>query len=556
LSAAILKAILEIPAKIARRIAPFLPEICGAFLILNGLLALLGWVLGISVFTGGVIIEDYPVNPLTALLFAIFGLALITLRRLKLNRRMTFAGLGGGMFIAVGIARLIDALFSLHTGFDRWFLHDLIVQRGIASVGIPPIASFALIALGAAFILITDKHKKRQSAGQYLATVVIVMAVIVFNSRLYEAPSFARAVGSLPLSMSSALNFIAASTGILALRPHLGFVGILTAPNLGGVTARRLFPLIIFAPPLLGLLCLYLGRLSIFDPAGALGVVVMFTVLVLVSAFLATCYRLENTAHDLTERGRELEIARRGAESASRAKSEFLANMSHELRTPLNAVIGFSEILRDARFGPLEARYREYAGDILDSGFHLLALVNNILDLAKVEARQLDLIEDWTDLHDLAGTCLNIVREKAAHGGIRMTSHIGDDFPLVLMDRTRMKQVLLNLLSNAVKFTPPGGTVTLTALAADGCVAISVRDTGVGMDASEIQIAFMPFRQIDSTLARQYEGTGLGLPLARALVELHDGELTLDSARGEGTTATIRLPPSRIGDSPQFLATV
>ncbi|HUH84658.1 MAG TPA: ATP-binding protein [Stellaceae bacterium] len=245
----------------------------------------------------------------------------------------------------------------------------------------------------------------------------------------------------------------------------------------------------------------------------------------------------------------ELERARRAAEEASRVKSEFMAHMSHELRTPLNAIIGFSEAIRDAVMGPVSARYRDYARDIHSSGSHLLRLIKDILDLSKVEAGRLELREEIVDLATLVEDCRRFFSERAAAGGLKLTVRVASDLPRVQGDEIRLKQILLNLLSNAVKFTAPGGRIMLEAAKTpDGGVALSVADTGIGMTPEEVPLALEPFRQLEGAFNRRYDGTGLGLPLARQLAELHGGTLTIDSAKDRGTTVTVTLPASRVGD--------
>jgi len=243
----------------------------------------------------------------------------------------------------------------------------------------------------------------------------------------------------------------------------------------------------------------------------------------------------------------QLVEAKNSAESASRAKSEFLANMSHELRTPLNAIIGFSEILKQEPLGPLgHASYREYVRDVHESGVHLLKIINDILDLSKIEVGKLSLNEMPIDLRDAVESCIRIVRERAATAGLDLTADLSAQLPILNADERMVKQVLLNLLSNAIKFTPAGGTVRVSAgINADCGMFIRIADSGIGIAPADIEMALQPFVQIDSTLQRKYQGTGLGLPLARSMVEMHGGRFIIESTVGAGTTITVHFPPER-----------
>lgn len=248
----------------------------------------------------------------------------------------------------------------------------------------------------------------------------------------------------------------------------------------------------------------------------------------------------------LKERETVLQAAKEEAEAANRSKSQFLANMSHELRTPLNAIIGFSEIIRDALMGPVSARYQEYARDICSSGSHLLSVINDTLDLSKIEVGQLDIYEEVVDLTEVITACNRIVREKARAGKLDLIVEISSDLPNLRADQRRLKQVFINLLSNAVKFTPPGGRIVVSAsMLATNEIAISVSDSGIGMKPEDVPLALAPFQQLDGELNRRYEGTGLGLPLVQRLVDLHGGSLAIDTSPGAGTTITIRLPAER-----------
>jgi PAS domain S-box-containing protein len=253
---------------------------------------------------------------------------------------------------------------------------------------------------------------------------------------------------------------------------------------------------------------------------------------------------------DITDRKRiekDLLAAKLDAEDANRAKSQFLANMSHELRTPLNAVIGFAEIIKNEMLGAINhQRYRDYAGDIHRSGVHLLQLINDILDLTKVEAGKYELREVVCDLAKAGADAARLMRDLAADSGLILETHAPDDLPFLFADERCLRQIVVNFLSNAVKFTPKGGRIDVRVrLDPDGALAIVVADTGIGMKPEDIPRALSPFRQLEHSLGRKYEGTGLGLPLVKALLDLHQGTLHIESEPGAGTTAIARFPASR-----------
>jgi signal transduction histidine kinase len=220
--------------------------------------------------------------------------------------------------------------------------------------------------------------------------------------------------------------------------------------------------------------------------------------------------------------------------------------MSHELRTPLNAIIGFSELMEGGFFGALQPRYAEYARDISTSARHLLEVINDILDLAKVEAGQLGLRYGSVATDALVTGCARLVADRAGSSGVELEVADCTGVAPIWGDHTRLRQIVLNLLSNAVKFTPKGGRVAVAARNEGNEVVLSVGDSGVGMSASEIEIALQPFSQIESAMTRRQDGTGLGLPLTKALTERHGGRLTIVSAPGTGTTVEVRLPAAPV----------
>jgi signal transduction histidine kinase len=239
---------------------------------------------------------------------------------------------------------------------------------------------------------------------------------------------------------------------------------------------------------------------------------------------------------------REIEDKSRQIEAANRHKSEFLANMSHELRTPLNAIIGFSEVLGERMFGELNEKQAEYTEDILSSGRHLLSLINEILDLSKVEAGRMELELATFDLPLAIDNARTFVRERATKHGINLDVTVDERLGDFVGDERKIKQILLNLLSNAVKFTPEGGRIGINARQADGSVEISVSDTGIGIAPEDQPKIFEEFRQVGSDYAHKTEGTGLGLTLAKKFVELHGGKIWVESEVGKGSTFTFTLP--------------
>jgi signal transduction histidine kinase len=243
-----------------------------------------------------------------------------------------------------------------------------------------------------------------------------------------------------------------------------------------------------------------------------------------------------------------LDTARGEAESASRAKSEFLANMSHELRTPLNSIIGFSELMENEIKGPIGVpEYQGYISDMLFSARHLLAVINDILDVSRIEAGKLELVEDDFSIEEIVNRTFILVKQRANEANVSLETDIEDGLPTVRADERLTKQCLVNLITNAIKFTPEGGRV-IVRVGCDpgGSLAIAVVDTGIGIAKENIDLVLTPFGQVASSLGRNQEGTGLGLPLTKSLIEAHGGCLTIESTPGSGTTVTLIFPAERL----------
>ena len=243
---------------------------------------------------------------------------------------------------------------------------------------------------------------------------------------------------------------------------------------------------------------------------------------------------------------RELQVAKERAEAASHTKSEFLANMSHELRTPLNAIIGFSELVRDHAYGPIAPSYMEFAAEINEAGHHLLDMINDVLDLSKIEAGRYTLVEETIELGMIVRSCVRMLRPRAEEGGVLINNQIGALRVALRADGRAVKQIVLNLLSNAVKFTPRDGSVTLRIESSETGLTLVVSDTGIGIDPKVLQSLCQPFQQADASISRTYGGSGLGLAISRKLLAMHDATLTIESTLGEGTTVQASFPRARI----------
>jgi signal transduction histidine kinase len=285
-------------------------------------------------------------------------------------------------------------------------------------------------------------------------------------------------------------------------------------------------------------------------------IVLLFLIGITVSYFVSQVMRerqirerhLWIQSKELEKLATHLDKSRNEAEIANRTKSEFLATMSHELRTPLNAIIGFSEVLKHQMFGPLgHDRYSEYSKDIHHSGTHLLNLIDDILDISKIESGKFELKDSPLDISVVIPTTVRLLRDQALANGISLVLDIPGDLPRLRADERAVRQILLNLLSNAIKFTPHGGKVTMTARdEGQSGICFSVADDGIGIAPDFLEKIGKPFTQMEGAQSRHYDGTGLGLALSKRLVEMHDGELTLESTLGEGTTATVRFPRNRV----------
>jgi signal transduction histidine kinase len=445
-----------------------------------------------------------------------------------------------------------------------WFIpeklrHDATVHRRARMYVIAHVFGTPLGLVLAAYLGAIDPHP----GAAFWITVALLAGFYVY-------PMVLRATGALtvlaPISVQhltfvilfGAFNYGGASSPFLT---WIGVVPLSGAFYLGGHATLRLVTLAMIFVQVLVFFALHeLGvpfpahvPLAALSGVGIISALLTCFFVALMSLYYASIVVAQQRQFEReVENHRDTEIklrrAKEDAERADRAKSAFLANTSHELRTPLNAIIGFSEVIREQTFGPIgNTRYLEYLKDIYDSGCHLLHIINDILDLSKIEAGNATLDrEERVELGPVLEAAARMVQPRAAMEQVGLALELGDDLPAVSGSARMLQQVFINLLANAVKFTPAGGRVSVrTATRGGDEVAITINDTGIGMSDMDIETALTAFGQVDSKMARRYEGTGLGLPLAKAIVELHRGRLEIDSEPGRGTTILVILPPLR-----------
>jgi len=383
---------------------------------------------------------------------------------------------------------------------------------------------------------------------------------------------------ALDMAIHTGISFMLLGAGRVLGRGQRGMMHLLLADGLGGAMARTMLPVAILAPVAVSWLAGFSQRNGLLDSniaaalGAILGIILLVTMVYVTGRALAGAelrrrraeleLRLSHNALEAKVRERTLELrqARDEANGANRHKSVFLAHMSHELRTPLNAILGFADIMRREQFGPVgQPRYIDYAADIHNSGSHLLALINDILDLSKIEAGKYEFAPQPLDATALVHACHDLVAGLAKERHLRFLVEVDTHLPAITVDERAIKQILINLLSNAIKFTPAGGAVTLTVAAARHAalpgehLIFTVTDTGIGMTVHEIATAQTPFGQIQNQFSRTHKGTGLGLFLAKQLTELQSGRLEIDSQPGLGTTIRVRLPlhpPADTGEEP------
>lgn len=463
----------------------------------------------------------------------------------------TLCNLSEILIVAVPLRRLIA---TRHFSRPKGLLWFYALAGGPAPVSAAlPAALFNHLALRQDFLPVALNWYAADALGLVVIVPILFTVRATRLLRMFRGDQIARTLLHLSTVFAAiAVNFIAHDHPVAFLFfPAVLFLTFQRSFE-GGAIGLMLVSAYLISPIFLGRPLAGLHDQSLRDQIliVELFVAVIGFSVVLVGTALEERDRLEASLSKATRRAEssreEAMVAKETAEKANRMKSMFLATMSHELRTPLNAVIGFSQLMENETFGPLgDAHYKEYTGLIQRAGCHLLDLINDILDMSKVEAGKLELHRERIDMAGLIQECVGLMQERAHQGGVALGTELSPGLVSIDADRRAVKQILLNLLSNAVKFTPHGGQVTARASESGGRVTLAIADTGVGIPADQIYRLGNPFVQLRNSAGAAQEGTGLGLALVRSLAELHGGTLRIESAEGQGTTVTVELPAER-----------
>jgi signal transduction histidine kinase len=560
-----------------------------------GALVLFGWAFGLAALKS-FHAEMAQMYPMTAVCFVALGAALwlsqkqpSQIGRAILQRKV--AAQTCALFAAfVGTVTLAEYFLGMNVGLD-----ELLFRKALSIVQVPfpgrmaHVTGLEFVILGAALVLLNAGSWSSQRVALYFALAGTVIGLIALVGYAYGAEALYRISTFSSVELQTALLFTLLGLAILCARPNHGPISTVTSRNLGGSIARRILPAVLTLPFFIGWLRLEGQHAGLYGTEFGLAIstisnVLIFAALVWLgsrSLNKADAERLRSTTQlkganeelkvlneSLEQRVRDRTVELRAAnidlqteiaertkvervlhdrnielQNAAEAKDRFLANMSHELRTPLNGILGFAEFLVDGKPGKVNPKQKEYLEDILNSGRHLLQLISDVLDLAKVGAGKMELnVEKFLFSKAIEEVCA-VTKPIAQKKSIQIEVHIAPEISEVTLDKQKLKQILYNLLSNAIKFNHEGGKVSIRAESYHPArVKLVVNDTGVGIKAEDSGRLFKEFEQLDSGASRHYEGTGLGLALTRKIVELQGGTIEMQSEVGRGSTFTVILP--------------
>jgi signal transduction histidine kinase/ActR/RegA family two-component response regulator len=504
-----------------------------------GVVVLAGWILDIG-FLKSIVPGGGSMKPITAGSFILSGIAFRARNPKRTGPFLpSFARICTAVALLVGVLTLLEYAFGWDLGID----HLRLPERSETSLfpgRMGPNTALGFILLSGAILGVDAHSTERRRLAELCAAIVLLIGFMGVLGYVYGVTPFSRVtMYTTQMALHTSILFMVFAVGVLAARSDSWVVQTVVGDGPGSAVARRLIPLILLIPLTVGWLRLQAEHRGLITLEFGVAVVVLTNVVLLVVALLVSATRINRA--DAGRRAEELQV--QTAREASRLKSEFLANMSHELRTPLNGIIGFAELMHAGKTGPIAPVHQEYLGDILTSARHLLQLINDVLDLSKVEAGKMEFRPEPVELTTLIREVNDILRTLAAQKQIRVEVEIDAGVTGVLADPGKLKQVLYNYLSNALKFTPEEGRVTVRILSADGnAFRLEVEDTGIGIKPEDLGRLFVEFQQFDASTAKKYPGTGLGLALTKRIVECQGGEVGVRSVVGQGSVFFAQLP--------------
>jgi signal transduction histidine kinase len=531
--------------------------VASAVVIAIGLTVFAGWAFGIEGFKSLYLPGGIVMIPNTAMMCLVAGVALWLARPsgpVPTHPRRLAIRIAGAVVLLLGFFTFLERFFGFSFGIDLLLFGETVKTYPYLPPGQLATNSTVCLALaGLSLLTLNWETERGWIPSQWLALLGVAIAALADFGYIFGARPLYAIDRAAQMSPATALSFTVLHAGLLFARPDRGWVSLITAEDLGGVVARRLLMPTIAVPIVLGWLWLYGLRLGLYVREDGIAILTLASITVLTTLVVQSARVLRATDHEreqllLRERSarEEAQRAEKAAEDANRAKGVFLATMSHELRTPLNAIIGYSSLLSDGVAGPVPDSQSQFVGRIGVSARHLLALIDDILSLSRIEAGKEHVTPTDVDVVGVGRDAAAIIEPLARSKQLTFNVTLPDEPVIVSTDPGKLRQILLNLLSNAVKFTDAGSVTLAVHLEGDGerktNVVFHVEDSGVGISPEHLERIFEPFWQVDQTATRRHPGTGLGLSVSRRLALLLGGRLTVASTLGQGSRFELRLP--------------
>lgn len=521
--------------------------IASIIIFLVGCIVLIGWAFNITILKS-LSPNLVAMKANTAINFSLIGVSLWFLQTKRVNKKTRYvAQLCAFVVALVGLLSLCEYLFNCNFGIDQLLFKEPPGAVGTSHPGrMAPNTAVNFSIIGIALLLLDVESRGGYRPAQFLISIEGIISSLALVGYIYGLLFLYRVIPSYTqMALHTAIAFNLVFVGVLFARPDRGLMAILTSGNIGGRLLRRSLFVVICVPLILGWLMLVGEQKGFYGSVFALLLFALISIIVFAILIWVYAKLLDVSDGKRKQMEEELQKAKELAEHANRSKSTFLTNMSHELRTPLNSVIGFAEVLKDKKFGTISEKQEKYVENILVSGNHLLSLINDILDISKVESGKMELALSEFSFPQVLENIKIILKELALKKNISIETFVAPDVSIITADERKIKQIMYNLLSNAIKFTPEDGKVNISARIKEKELQVRVSDTGIGIRQEDVGKLFQPFQQIDSEHTHQYKGTGLGLSLSKNLVELHGGQIWCESEYRKGSTFIFTIPLKR-----------